>query len=109
MLKRKMLRDIRQNLSQFVTIFLMVLIGIMAYTGIQGYSFGMVEAANRFYKQNNLQDLNLVGRNFSAQDLAAVKSIPGVKNAERKLSLTATSNQEKTLLLNFSYYFLQFV
>lgn len=101
MLKRKMLRDIRQNLSQFVTIFLMVLIGIMAYTGIQGYSFGMVEAANRFYKQNNLQDLNLVGRNFSAQDLAAVKSIPGVKNAERKLSLTATSNQEKTLLLNF--------
>lgn len=101
MLKKKMLRDIRQNLSQFITIFLMVLIGVMAYTGIQGYSYGMVETANRFYRQNNLQDLNLVGRNFSVQDLAKIKAIPGVKNAERKLTLTATSNQEKTLLLNF--------
>lgn len=101
MLKKKILRDIRQNLSQFITIFLMVLIGVMAYTGIQGYSYGMVETANRFYRQNNLQDLNLVGRNFSVQDLAKIKAIPGVKNAERKLTLTATSNQEKTLLLNF--------
>lgn len=37
MLKRKMLRDIKLNLSQFFTIFLMVLIGVMAYVGIEAY------------------------------------------------------------------------
>lgn len=41
MLKRKMLRDIKQNLSQFITIFLMVFIGVMAYSGIESYMEGM--------------------------------------------------------------------
>ena len=31
MLRKKMLRDIRKNVSQFITIFLMILIGVMAY------------------------------------------------------------------------------
>ena len=31
MLNRKMFRDIKKNLSQFITIFLMVTIGIMVY------------------------------------------------------------------------------
>lgn len=41
MLKKKMLRDIKFNLSQFITIFLMVLIGVMAYSGINAYMSGM--------------------------------------------------------------------
>ncbi len=41
MLKRKMMRDIRKNLSQFITIFLMIMIGIMAYAGIKAYMYGM--------------------------------------------------------------------
>ena len=34
MLRKKMFRDMLENKSQFITIFLMVLIGIMVYTGI---------------------------------------------------------------------------
>ena len=49
MLKRKMLRDIRKNLSQFITIFLMIMIGIMAYSGIKAYMGGMQETADKFY------------------------------------------------------------
>ena len=41
MLKRKMFRDIRKNLSQFITIFLMIMIGVMAYAGIKAYMGGM--------------------------------------------------------------------
>ena len=41
MLKKKMFRDIKQNLSQFITIFLMVLIGVMVYVGIEAYMDGM--------------------------------------------------------------------
>ena len=37
MLKQKMKRDIKNNLSQFITIFLMVAIGVMAYSGIKAY------------------------------------------------------------------------
>lgn len=101
MLKKKMFRDIKNNLSQFITIFLMVAIGVMAYFGIEAYMSGMQETADKFYTENNLQDLNVVGTNFTESDLQKIKSIDHVKDAERKLSITGTSNDDKTLLLNF--------
>lgn len=41
MLHKKLFRDIKNNLSQFITIFLMILIGVMAYSGITSYMGGM--------------------------------------------------------------------
>ena len=64
MLRKKMFRDILQNKSQFITIFLMVLIGIMVYVGIESYMNGMTKTAEVFYKDNNLQDLNVLGANL---------------------------------------------
>ena len=101
MLHRKMFRDIKNNLSQFVTIFLMVLIGVMAYAGIESYMDGMTNTANKFYTENNLQDLNLVGKNFTTSDIDMLKDMDNINDAERKLSLTGTTDNEKTLLLNF--------
>lgn len=100
MLRRKMFRDIRKNLSQFITIFLMIMIGIMAYSGIEAYMDGMKKTSDKFYTENNLQDLNLIGENFTKEDLDLIKSIDNVKDAERKLSLTALTDNDKTLLLN---------
>lgn len=69
MLKRKMFRDIKINLSQFITILLMVFMGVMVYGGIRSYMDGMVQTADVFYKENNVQDLEVVGANFSKEDL----------------------------------------
>lgn len=103
MLKKKMFRDICENKSQFLTIFLMTLIGIMVYVGIEAYMEGMIQTANTFYVENNLQDLNVLGTNFSSKDLEDVKNINHVNDAERKLVLTATDADDpnKTYLLSF--------
>ena len=69
MLRRKMFRDIRFNLSQFITIFLMVFMGIMVYAGIRSYMDGMVKTADKFYSENNLEDLVAVKSNFTDEDL----------------------------------------
>ncbi len=100
MLRKKMFRDIKKNLSQFITIFLMVLIGVMVYTGIEAYMSGMSDTADRFYSENNLFDLQAVGNNFTKEDIQIVKNMDNVNDAERKLSVTATSNDDKVLLLN---------
>lgn len=102
MLKKKMFRDIKQNLSQFITIFLMVLIGVMVYVGIEAYMDGMTSAADNFYKNNNIQDLNVMG-NLSDKDLDKIKSLDNVKDAERKLVVNAIDkdNKDKTYLLSF--------
>ena len=100
MLKRKMIRDIKNNLSQFITIFLMVMIGVMAYSGIKAYMGGMQKTADKFYSENNLYDLSVIGY-LNHDDLNKIKEINNVNDAELKLSVTATTDNDKTLLLNF--------
>ena len=102
MLRKKMIRDIKQNLSQFITIFLMVFIGIMAYSGIESYMEGMKQTANNFYTQNNLQDLNVMGA-LSKENVETIKQIDNVKNAEGKLNISTVldNNNDITLSMNF--------
>ena len=102
MLRKKMIRDIKQNLSQFITIFLMVFIGVMAYSGIESYMEGMKQTANNFYTQNNLQDLNVMGA-LSKENVDTIKQIENVKNAEGKLNVSTVldNNNDITLSMNF--------
>lgn len=95
MLRKKMLRDILKNKSQFITILLMVMIGVMVYSGIEAYMDGMTYTADTFYSENNLQDINVLGQNFTKKDLDDVKKISNVSNAERKLELTMTDNDDE--------------
>lgn len=102
MLRKKMIRDIKQNLSQFITIFLMVFIGVMAYSGIESYMEGMKQTADSFYGEYNLQDLNVIG-SLSKENLDTIKQINNVKNAEGKLTLSTVleDNNDITLSMNF--------
>lgn len=102
MLKKKMIRDIRQNLSQFITIFLMVLIGVMVYVGIEAYMDGMINTADKFYKENNLEDLNVIGE-LNNDDLEKIKKINHVKNAEEKLVVSGidATDKNKSYLISF--------
>lgn len=103
MLKKKMWRDIFQNKSQFITIFLMVLIGVMVYTGIEAYMDGMTQTGNNFYEQNNLQDINVLGSSFTKDDLKTIKNLSNVQDAERKLVINAADadDKDKSYSLNF--------
>ncbi|MBQ9119014.1 MAG: FtsX-like permease family protein [Lachnospiraceae bacterium] len=103
MLRKKMFRDIRQNLSQFITIFLMVWLGVLAYAGIRSYMDGMTTTAEVFYRENNLQDLNAVGTGFTDEEMTEIRAMDGVKAAERKLTLLATMVSEKDLTLQVNF------
>lgn len=102
MLKRKMLRDIKQNLSQFITIFLMVFIGVMAYSGIESYMEGMKQTANNFYTNYNLQDLNVIGE-LTKENLDTIKQIENVKNAESKLVVNSVLEENSNITLQLSF------
>lgn len=102
MLRRKMVRDIKQNLSQFITIFLMVFIGVMAYSGIESYMEEMKQTANNFYGDYNLQDLNVM-RALSEKDLDTIENIDNVKDANGKLTVNSVleNDSDVTLSMNF--------
>lgn len=63
----------------------------------------MKTSGDRFYEKNNLQDIWLVGENFSDDDLDKIKHIDNVKNAERILTIKADlkNYEDVTLETNF--------
>ena len=95
MLRRKMFRDILKNKSQFITILLMVTIGVMVYAGIEAYMDGMTTTADKFYTESNLQDINVLGKNFTTTDLEEIKNIKNVNKAERKLEVSMMDSKDK--------------
>ena len=101
-LNKKLCRDIKQNLSQFITIFLMVFIGIMAYSGIEGYMEGMQETADNFYGNYNLQDLNVLGE-INESKIEDIKNIDNVKNVEGKLVINTILEENSDVTLQASF------
>ena len=86
MLKRKVLRDLRQNLTQFMAIFLMSLLGMWIYGGMDAESTGALRVAERFYQEYNLADLWVMGGGFSNEEVQTVAALPEVISAERRLA-----------------------
>ncbi|WP_296806850.1 ABC transporter permease [uncultured Methanobrevibacter sp.] len=55
-LSKKMLRDIKINKTQFISIFLMAFLGIFAFCGVCSEYYGLEQTSNDFYADNNLAD-----------------------------------------------------
>lgn len=102
-LNKKLYRDIKNNMSQFITIFLMVFLGVFVFAGIHSYMDGMSQSGNDYYEKQNLQDIWLSGENFTDDDLKKVKEIDNVQDAERVLTINTELQglEDVTLQANF--------
>lgn len=102
-LNKKLFRDIKFNKSQFITIFLMVFLGVFVFSGIHSYMDGMKKSSDIYYEDYNLQDIWMVGENFTNEDLSNVKKLDNIKDAERILTITTTLDNynDVTLETNF--------
>ena len=90
MLFRKMLRDLRKNKTQFISIFLMSWLGMLVFVGINAESSGAAAAVNKYYTKYNLCDIWVAGAGFSDDDVRTACKITGVENVEKRLALTGT-------------------
>lgn len=90
MLFRKMWRDLLQNKTQFVSIFLMALLSMLVYVGLDAEASGADIAVNKYYTEHNMADLWVMGAGFSEDDLKIVNKVKGVEDSERYVSLTGS-------------------
>jgi len=89
MLNKKMIRDIWNNKSQFITVFIMVFLAVFAFAGVHAYMDGMKESANVYYEAQNLQDLWITSKNFTKDDLEKIQKIDNVLDVERLCTIKA--------------------
>ena len=92
-LPRKMLRDIRRNKAQFVSIFLMAFLAVYIYTGIGGEWRGLQNTVDDYYAKTNLADAIIMGSSFDNEQAQAVLDIDDITAIERRTILMATGKQ----------------
>lgn len=102
-LNKKILRDIKQNKMQFFNIFIMVFLGVFVFAGIHAYMDGMKISGDKYYEENNLQDIWITGENFSKDDLNKVKNLKNIKEAEIVLSIRTELENYKDVTLETNF------
>ncbi|MDR1734546.1 MAG: hypothetical protein LBR73_06690 [Oscillospiraceae bacterium] len=80
-------RSVKGTLSRFLSILVMVALGVGFYTGLKAVSPDMVSAAGAFYTARRLADIVLISTiGFDEADAAAVREIPGVASVTAQLA-----------------------
>jgi putative ABC transport system permease protein len=102
MLFRKMLRDLKGNLTQFVSIFLMIFMGIFIFTGMNAVGQGMDQSSKKFYKETNIADAYLYGMDFTKEEALQLEQEDKVTKVERRCQVNAMleNDAQKTIQLN---------
>ncbi|MBR6349568.1 MAG: FtsX-like permease family protein [Lachnospiraceae bacterium] len=80
-------REIRKAPGRFISLFLIVVLGVAFYAGIRSCSPDMVETADKFYDDYNLQDIRVISTmGLTDDDVQAIEKIDGVEMARGEYS-----------------------
>lgn len=86
-LRKDFRREIKKSFSRFLSILLIVVLGVAFYSGIRSSMPAMQLSADSVYDKQNLMDIRVVGTlGLTENDLEAVKGIDGVETVEGSYS-----------------------
>ena len=87
---KKMLRDIKVNKAQFISIFLMAFLGIFAFCGICGEYSGLEQTVTDFYNETNLADGWIYNTTITDDAVRDINNF--TTNSERQLVVQSVAN-----------------
>ena len=104
MLLKKLFRTLWQYKAQFISMVIMVALGIGVFLGYNVEWYSLEVNTSEIYNATGFADFRILSdKGFSAEDLEAVKSIDGVEDATRFLSMNVTVKDDTdTLALTVS-------
>lgn len=91
MLFKKLLRDFKENRKQFIAIFLMSFITLLAFSGIGSEVQGLQNNLNDYYAETNMANAYALGTNFNESLLKDFQDMPSTKEIERQLVVKSTT------------------
>ena len=103
MLFRKMLRDIKLNKTQFISIFLMSILGVFIYAGIGSEWYGLQTTVNNYYKETNFANIWIYSRGFTLKDTDKVSKVKGVTGVQRRLTIDSIADFENKPVLTLHF------
>lgn len=101
MLFKKMLRDIKENKMQFIAIFLMSFITLLAFAGMGSEVQGLQNNLHQYYNETNIADSYIIGSNFNesvVKDIQDMNSTTGIESHFVVKSIANLEDEPKVTL-----------
>jgi len=104
---KDLLRTIYKSKARFLSILVIIAIGVGFYAGIRATEPDMILSADKYYKQNNLSDFRIVAPlGFKEEDIQNVRKTDGVDTVQEGYSkdLFLSADEENTAVVRvYSY------
>jgi len=97
---KNLFRDIKKTFSRFLSIVIIIAIGVAFYAGVRATSPDMKISADAYFKENNLMDFKVISAlGLTEENLTDTSKIKGVTSVEGSYSLDAVMEKDKRLLV----------
>ncbi len=94
MLKRKMLRDLKNNFAQFFSIFILSMVALWCYTGFQANVLGGTRAREAFEEKTSFSDGWLYGADMSDDKADKLASVPGIRDVQQRIEMPGKADEK---------------
>ena len=91
MLFRKMLREMRGNLGQFLSVMILSFLATFIYAGFESNVVGSSKAVENFHKETNCADAWIYSEGFKKENLDEVRKLDFVKDAQFRTEMRGTT------------------
>ncbi|MBE5863538.1 MAG: FtsX-like permease family protein [Lachnospiraceae bacterium] len=93
MLSRKMRREILRNFGQFLSIFILAMLAVMLFACMKASNVSAYHKQRDMYRVTNTADGWIYGEGFSEEALEKIRSLKDVKDAQRRMHVTANAKE----------------
>ena len=99
MLFKKLLRTIWHYKAQFISMIIMVLLGVGVFVGFQGEWYSIEKDTYSFYNSTGFADYRLISETgYSLEEMDKIKEIEGVDKVSRYISIKTNESKENDVV-----------
>lgn len=101
---KNLARDIKKTISRFLSIVIIIAVGVAFYAGVRATSPDMKMSGDLYFNKNNLMDFKIISTlGLTKNDIAKISKIKGVTRAEGSYSLDAVIEKDgRSQVLNIN-------
>jgi putative ABC transport system permease protein len=100
----KLFRDIKNNWSQFFSVFLMAFLCVLVFMGLQGAWGGLAKSLDTFIGKNNLADGWVITTGLTNDSVKEIKDISGITDVTTKFRISVKDQAQKNSSLSLDSY-----
>ncbi|MBK5241964.1 FtsX-like permease family protein [Clostridium sp.] len=97
---KNLFRDIRKTFSRFLSIVIIIALGVAFYAGVRATSPDMKESADSYFSETEFMDFKLVSTlGLTDEDVLEFQKLKDIKSAKGAFSLDAVIEKDKKALV----------